>query len=364
MSLSDSMLDTLAIRFLEYELEQIPAHERIGAYVHTFSHINNRKQLHSRTKTNPSIHHSAPGPIQPRVFIIRLRNVLKGRNFDPQAEDSEDDEKTEAVSRTRNKKVKYNESVHEEYDNGRDDDKQSDGEYISHSSDDEDDYEDEAYEGPSSSTTPFKRKKGYQACPVSGCSRKNLHCGSVRAHIMVVHPAEFAKYYPNSQLKFFYCPQPNCGMLRTNPRPAYLDDHLAQVHGIDKPERLGVNDFKFLKRKSFPIVAMHFAADGAALNAFKDRIDAAEARLRHHDPGYVSDHGLDLTKRWPTRAQSIEAMGRRDVAAMELSKLRTELSYVDGVKVGAMAKWEVVARRCEADARAADDANVVESEEE
>lgn len=148
-------------------------------------------------------------------------------------------------------------------------------------------------------------------------------------------------------------------MLQTNVISGHLHDHLSLAHGVDRNHRLETNEETYLKRKTTSTLLMHLSLDGAALNAFKDRIVAAESRIRAHKPAYVSAHGLDLTFRCQTRKEDIEASGKREDYIAMLCDLRTELAYDgNGVKLMAEAKWGAVARHCEEEAQALENSNV------
>lgn len=200
-------------------------------------------------------------------------------------------------------------------------------------------------------------------CPVKTCKARNMHPLSLKTHVLRKHPDDFSTHYPNAKVKYFPCAEPGCNMLTKNVKSGALDDHLSQAHGIDKARRLGTNERTYLRRKFTDTLVKHIQEDGGILNDLKDRLDAAEARLRSCKPPgqYQSDHGLDLGTRWPTSDNGIRSMGGREDLITALCDLRTEMGYDNGVKIGLDAKWGAVAQRLEAEARAAaEEARVAE----
>lgn len=191
------------------------------------------------------------------------------------------------------------------------------------------------------------------ACQVVGCVLR-LNPQSVKTHISRAHPQDYATLYPGQQITYYPCPQPGCGMLQLNTRNAPLEDHLSRDHGIDIPRRFETNDRTYLQRKSVQTLKQHLAIDGQAINAYKDRIENAETRLRNINLAYTSTHSLDLAMRWQTGQEAINGLGAKAALVAELVTMRTDLAYDSGVKVGSRAKWEATALRSEAAANAAE----------
>lgn len=174
-----------------------------------------------------------------------------------------------------------------------------------------------------------------------------MNPGRVKTHIMREHPTVFDAHYPGQAVQYYPCTVDDCGMLADCPRAAALKEHMSQVHGVDPAHSAKSNDPKLLQRKRAGTLRDHLAADASRLNAFEDRIAAAEAHIRGARPGWVPDHGLNVTKNYPTKLNAMPFIGSVDQLVKSLSKLRTELAYVGGENIGSALNWNAVAETLE-----------------